>query len=95
MSWKMSWEGFKYEPVRGLFERVQRRVMRTHRRSMLRVFVERGLDLFAYQMKQLRKAKTVGEQKMVQFRRILDDYAKLVTETTSSPAQGPVDMSGA
>jgi hypothetical protein len=85
----MSWEGFKYAPVRGLFERIQRRINRTHRRTMLRNFAERGLDAFALRMKALRdNVKLHGERKMVQFRRVLDEYAALVTGGTQAPTGG-------
>ena len=85
----MSWEGFKYQPVRGLVERLQRRIGRATRRIMLRQFADRGLDLLTLRMKTLRdNVKLHGERKMVQFRRVLDDYAKLVTGGAQAPVPG-------
>lgn len=85
----MNWQGFKYEPVRGLLERLQRRINRSRRRSMLRHLVQRGFDALILRTTALRdNTKLHGDTKFIQFRRILDDYAALVTDRTSPPTSG-------
>lgn len=85
----MSWEGFKYEPVRGLIERVQRRILRTQRKNMLRMFINKGLLDLVARTKTLRDNSSLWcGRKIAQFQRIHNDYIKLVV-TAEVPEAPP------
>lgn len=75
----MSWEGLKYAPVRGLIERVQRRLLRAQRKVMLRMFSDKGLLALMARTRTLRdNSRLWCDRKIAQFQRIYDDYVKLV-----------------
>ncbi len=85
----MSWEGFKYAPVGGLIERIQRRALRTQRKLLRPVLAEKGFPELALRAEALRKNSRLWcENKIAQFKRIYDDYVRFVTEGAQARATG-------
>jgi hypothetical protein len=79
----------QYVPIRGAWERVQYRALRSSRKAMQRVFRQRGLIDFAERMEQLRKNPRLnGAEKRLVFEGILNDYAKFVTEQQAPKTDG-------
>jgi hypothetical protein len=74
------WSGFKYEPVRGLRDRLISRYLRGQRKNMRRFFTERGLLEFTDRMDRIRKSRQGMMAKNALFQKVLDDYAKQVTD---------------
>lgn len=100
-----NWTGFKYEAVGGLIERIQRRALRAQRKMMLALFIEKGALELTVRAKGLRdNSRLWCDKKIAQFKRIYDDYVKLVTGGAQAPAgseaahlsaAGAVGVSGA
>ena len=78
MTQQQPWSGFKYEPVRGLRDRLISRYLRGQRKNMRRFFTERGLLEFTDRMDRIRKSRQGVMAKNRMFQGVLDDYAKLV-----------------
>jgi hypothetical protein len=86
------WPMLQYVPIRGAWERVQYRALRSSRKAMQRVFRQRGLIDFAERMEDLRKNPRLnGAEKRLVFEGILNDYAKFVTEQQAPTAAAEAD----
>ena len=88
MTQQQPWSGFKYEPVRGLRDRLISRYLRGQRKSMHRFFTERGLLEFTDRMDRIRKPRQGMMAKNALFQKVLDDYAKLVNPQPVSGGGG-------
>jgi len=80
------WPSFGYQPVRGLYDRILSRYLRTQRKNMRRLFEERGMFALADRMNQIRKSRQPMRAKNRYFQEVLIDYAKLITAASSAPA---------
>jgi len=88
MTQQQPWSGFKYEPVRGLRDRLISRYLRGQRKNMRRFFTERGLLEFTDRMDRIRKSRQGMIAKNRMFQGVLDDYAKLVNPQPVSEGSG-------
>jgi len=88
MTQQQPWSGFKYEPVRGLRDRLISRYLRGQRKNMRRFFTERGLLEFTDRMDRIRKSRQGMIAKNRMFQGVLDDYAKLVNPQPVSGGSG-------
>lgn len=90
------WLSLNYAPVRGLFDRIQRRILRAQRKVLRGIFLEKGLADLVLRARALRdNSKTHGNRKVINFQRIYDTYCAIVTKATSQVEPGAVGVSGA
>jgi len=75
MTQQQPWSGFKYEPVRGLRDRLISRYLRSQRKNMRRFFTERGLLEFTDRMDRIRKSRQGMMAKNQMFQEVLNAYA--------------------
>jgi hypothetical protein len=84
------WEGFGYEPVGAITNKLIARYLRTQRKNMRRFFEERGLFTLAERMNQIRKSRQGMLEKNRLFQGVLNDYAALSAPKISGTVPGSV-----
>jgi hypothetical protein len=84
------WEGFGYEPVGAITNKLISRYLRTQRKNMRRFFEERGLFTLAERMNQIRKSRQGMLEKNQMFQEVLNSYAALSTPTVRNNIPGSV-----
>jgi hypothetical protein len=90
---KVPWAGFGYQPVPFLVNRLLARYLRAQRKSMRRVFEERGLWELADRMRQIRKSKQGMMAKNRMFQAVLNEYSRLVNSQVAVPGHGDTQPS--
>jgi hypothetical protein len=73
---QVRWPGFGYQPVPGLANRLIARYLRTQRKSMLRLFQERGMFKLVERMKQIRNSRQGMLAKNRYFQQVLNEYSE-------------------
>jgi hypothetical protein len=84
------WEGFGYEAVGAITNKLIARYLRAQRKNMRRFFEERGLFIFADRMKQIRNSRQGMLEKNRMFQKVLNDYAALSAPQVSESVPGNV-----
>lgn len=91
---QVPWAGLRYKPVTPVRDRVVARWLRTQRKTMLRLFDDRGLFDLSIRLRRLVKNPTLNVmEKNRRFQEILDAYAKLMRpagEPTAAPEASSV-----
>jgi hypothetical protein len=77
------WEGFGYEPVGVITNKLISRYLRTQRKNMRRFFEERGLFTLAERMNQIRKSRQGMLEKNRMFQAVLNDYSRLANTSVA------------
>lgn len=72
------WPGLNYEPVPALVDRLIARQLRTARKTMSRLFQERGMFDLAERMRRIRKSNAGMMEKNRRFQVVLDEYAERI-----------------
>ena len=83
------WGGFKYEPVRGLADRLVARWLRSQRKNIRRTLWERGHVDLAQQLEQLKQNPRQGAlEKNRRFQEIMNEYVSRVSSQTAPAPEG-------
>ena len=83
------WPGLNYEPVPALVDRLIARQLRTARKTMSRLFQERGMFDLAERMRRIRKSNAGMMEKNQRFQVVLDEYARRVNPRPTAPVPVP------